>query len=207
MPNVSKKKPAKTPSTRAAKPAAGKKPPAKKPAAKKAPAKKPAATKAPAAKQPAAARKPAAKPRAPREALTVDARRKLLKPRSDYDDLVAQVAIHWEQDPGLRVPGLTPARLRKLARDAERAVLRETALRAKLERQIAAVYDARLLAEDAVWRAVLDVNAAVKLFARSDENLPERFAFLTAALGSTREPSEPTPPAPAPEPPKPAPVA
>lgn len=139
--------------------------------------------------------KRAAKPRATKKALTVDARRKLLKPRTDYEQLVEQIAVHWEQNPVLRVPGLTAARLRKLARDALRAVTKETSLRAKLERQIDAVYDARLLAEDGVWRAVLDVNAAVKLFARSDETLPERFSFLTDALTSVRGVSEPIEPA------------
>jgi len=34
----------------------------------------------------------------------------------------------------------------------------------------------------------------VKLFARSDEKLPERFAFLTDALTSTRGASGPTEP-------------
>jgi hypothetical protein len=186
-PAAAKAKPAATkakPAAAKAKPAAAK----AKPAAAKA---KPAAAKA----KPAARKaKPAA--REPRATLTAEARRKLLKPRTDYDTLVEQIAIHWEQDAALRVPGLTAARLRKLARDAERAVTRESTLRAKLERQLSLVYDARLVAEDAVWRAVLDVHAAVKLFARSDESLPERFAFLAEALGAGREPAapEPTPP-------------
>jgi len=180
------------PATR--KPASAKKPAtAKQNAAKKsaATAKKPAAP----AKKPATSAKkvpgPARKPRVAKKALTAEARRKLLKPRTDYEQLVEQVAVHWQQNPVLRVPKLTAARLRKLARDALRASTKETSLRAKLERQIETVYDARLLAEDAVWRAVLDVNAAVKLFARSDETLPERFAFLTDALTSSRGPSAP----------------
>jgi len=165
--------------------------------APKSPAKKTASAKKATAQKQNPVKKPAAlakKPRAAKKALTADARRKLLKPRTDYEQLVEQVAVHWQQNPVLRVPKLTAARLRKLARDALRASTKETSLRAKLERQIETVYDARLLAEDAVWRAVLDVNAAVKLFARSDEKLPERFAFLTDALTSTRGASGPTEP-------------
>jgi len=200
------KKTTHTTTKKAPKPATRKPASAKKPATTKqnaarksaATAKKPAATAKKPAKKPATSTRkppgPARKPRAAKKALTADARRKLLKPRTDYEQLVEQVAVHWQQNPVLRVPKLTAARLCKLARDALRASTKETSLRAKLERQIETVYDARLLAEDAVWRAVLDVNAAVKLFARSDETLPERFAFLTDALTSSRGPSAPAEP-------------
>lgn len=160
--------------------------PAKSVAKKAAPKKKPAAKPPSAPKRKAAVSKPS---------LSADARRKLLRPRSDYAELVEQVAVQWDQNRVLRVPNLTASRLRKFSRDAQTAVSKETALRAKLDRQLQAVTDARLRAEDNVWRAVLDVNAAVKLFARSDETLPERFSFLTEALTSARATVEPAEPA------------
>lgn len=184
-----------------------KKPASKTPLApKKSPTKKAATTK-PAATKPTktkpATKKPATKkPAADKKALTVDARRKLLKPHTDYEKLVEQIAVTWEASRTLKVPNLSAARLRKLAADAQRAVAKETALRVKLEAKINAVYDARLLAEDGLWRAILDVNAAVKLFARSDETLPERFAFLSDDLTATRPAADPAAPA-APETPAP----
>jgi hypothetical protein len=183
------KKKSSTTAKKSTKPATKKPAPAKKPVAKKPAAKKPAATK------PVVAKKPAAKKPAAKKALTVDARRKLLKPHTDYEKLVEQIAVNWEESRVLKVPSLSAARLRKLAADAQRAVVKETSLRVKLEAKIDAVYDARLLAEDALWRAILDVNAAVKLFARSDETLPERFWFLSDALTGARPTADPGEPA------------
>lgn len=116
--------------------------------------------------------------------LTSEQRRKVLKPREGYEELLEQVARTWENAKSLRVPGLSVARLRKLLRDAERSAEKESAMRDKLERALRPLYDARLLAEEKAWRAVLDVNAAVKLFARSDPSLLDTFAFLVDALTS-----------------------
>jgi len=153
----------------------GSAPPAKSGAGKGKPAKKVPAG-APIAKK--VARTPAKVP----VALTTEARRKLLKPRENYDDLVERVARTWESVKALRVPGLSVARLRKLLKDAERAKTKEQTMREKLERALRPLYDGRLLAEDKAWRAVLDVNAAVKLYARNEPALAETFGFLTEAL-------------------------
>jgi hypothetical protein len=152
---------------------------------KKTSAKKPAAAQK-SAKKPAAKKKIAAKkaPRAkqPPTLLTTEQRRKLLKPRDDFDDLVERVARTWDTSSSLRVPNLSVSRLLNLLKRAKTAAQREQALREKMERSLRPLYDARLLAEHEVWRAVLDVNAAVKLFARSDPALGETFDFLPAAL-------------------------
>jgi len=116
------------------------------------------------------------------QALTTEARRKLLKPRENYDELLEKVARIWSENKSLRVPGLTVARLQKLLKNAERAKTKEAAMREKLERVLRPLYDGRLLAEDEAWRAVLDVNAAVKLHARRNPALAETFGFLTEAL-------------------------
>lgn len=147
--------------------------------------KQPAAKKKPAEVSNASAKKKAErKPAKPQVLLTTEQRRKLLKPREGFDDLIERVARTWENTRSLRVPGQTIQRLRKLLRDAQRAATREELAREKLERTLRPLYDGRLLAEDKAWRALLDVNAAVKLFARSDPSLIETFGFLTDALTS-----------------------
>ena len=158
---------------------------ASKVSAKKTSAKAPAPT----AKKSATKAKPTSHGAAPKKIerkpapqLTTEARRKLLKPRENYDDLVERIARTWESIKTLRVPGLTTARLRKLLKNAERAKTKEETTREKLERTLRPLYDGRLLAEDKAWRAVLDVNAAVKLHARNDPAIAETFAFLTEAL-------------------------
>lgn len=129
--------------------------------------------------------------------LSSEQRRRTLKPREGYPDLIERITRTWTSHKALRVPGLTTARLLKLLRDAERAADREAAAREKLETALRGLTDRRLLAEESMWRAVLDVNAAVKLFARSDPSLADTFGFLTDALSSTPGPkpaAEPEPP-------------
>lgn len=162
------------------------------PAAKKKPAKKSTAG----TKKTTKKAKPTAKPtphvaatkKSPRKTsppppqLTTEGRRKLLKPRDNYDELVERVARTWENATAMRVPGLSVSRLRKLLKDAMRARDKEQAMREKLERALRPLYDGRLLAEDKAWRALLDVNATVKLYARNNPALAETFLFLTEAL-------------------------
>lgn len=154
-------------------------------ASSKSVAKKSAAKAAlPSSKKSAGKSKPAVKkserPATPQ--LTTEARRKLLKPRENYDELLEKVARIWGENKTLRVPGLTVSRLERLLKNAERARTKEAAMREKLERVLRPLYDGRLLAEDEAWRAVLDVNAAVKLHARRNPALAETFGFLTEAL-------------------------
>lgn len=135
-----------------------------------------------AAAQPATAKKSPRKTTPPPPQLTTEGRRKLLKPRDNYDELVERVARTWENATAMRVPGMSVARLRRLVKDAMRSRDKEQAMREKLERTLRPLADARLRAEDKAWRALLDVNAAVKLYARNDPALAETFSFLTDAL-------------------------
>lgn len=131
------------------------------------------------------AKKVVAKKRATRAEVPVMSaaeRRRTLKAPKGYGDLAEKVLVQWELAPKLRVPELSPPRLRSLLRKAERAAAREAQMIADFEKKIAPVTDARLLAEQALWRGVLDVNAAVKLYARSDGALGDEFAFLSEAL-------------------------
>jgi len=101
-----------------------------------------------------------------------------LKPREGYDDLVTDIARVWQSEPALKVPALTPGKLRSLLKKAERTALREADAREAAERKLAKLYDERLLAEHALWRGVLDVRAAVKFFSRSQPAIADRFTFL-----------------------------
>lgn len=192
------KKPTKTPST-ARKPTAKKKSAAKKaPAKKKSAAKKKSiATKAPAKK------KSAAKRRAAPRILSVEERGKLLKPRTDFLDVLERVVREWDTYGALRAPGLTAAKLASLGKEAVRATERERAVEEALEHKLVPLADARRLAHDAAYRALLDTHAAIKLQARLDPGVNERFSFLSELVRNQAAPevTEPTPvaaPAPAP---------
>ncbi|MDB4931960.1 MAG: hypothetical protein JWM10_4444 [Myxococcaceae bacterium] len=163
-----------------------KKPTAKAKTAAKA-AKKPAVK----AKKPAVkAKKPAVKRVAPPE-LSAKERQKLLKPRTDYGDVIEKVARAWEADPSLKVPGLTRAKLLSQWRAAKRAGEREDALRAKMEAKLRPLADARRLADDSAYRSLLDVHATVKLFTRTRPSVGEAYAFLAEHLTSARPEVEP----------------
>ncbi|AKF08758.1 hypothetical protein [Sandaracinus amylolyticus] len=152
---------------------------ATKKAPKKARAQKKSAKKAPVVKKRASK---------PREIVVMSAeeRRSKLKPRENYDEIVAQILRTLDAHPQVRVPGVRPSRLGKLARDAKKASEKEAALRDQLARKLAPIVDKRIRAEDEMWRAVLDVNAGVKPYARKDAVIGDAFAFLTEALAGTR---------------------
>lgn len=139
------------------------------------------------------AKKPAAKRAAPRE-LNTKERQRLLKPRTDYGDVIERVARVWEDDPSLKVPGLTRGKLLSQWRAAKRAADREDALRAKMEAKLRPLADARRLADDAAYRALLDVHAAVKLFTRTRPSVGEAYAFLADHLTSARPEAAPEKP-------------
>jgi len=130
---------------------------------------------APASKKKTAAR---AKP----AALSQEARRSLLKPREGAAALGEALAVTWSNERGLRVDDLSAPKLASLVRKARRAEARQTALAEKQARQMQPIRDARLSADDALWRALLDLRAAVGLRARKDPTIEERFAALIDAL-------------------------
>lgn len=148
----------------------------------------------PAAKAAKSTKKPTKKPAVKREAapeLSAKERQKLLKPRTDYGDVIEKVARAWEADPSLRVPGLTRAKLLTQWRAAKRAGEREDALREKMEARLRPLADARRLADDTAYRSLLDVHATVKLFARTRPSMSEAYAFLAEHLTNARPEAEP----------------
>src|SRR5688500_1623355 len=89
------------------------------------------------ATKPATKKQTAAKPAAPRAKktpvlLTTEQRRKLLKPRDDFEDLVEQIARTWNTARALRVPGLSAPRLLSLLKRARAAAEREQTMREKM---------------------------------------------------------------------------
>jgi hypothetical protein len=152
------------------------------------------------AKKPSrAAAKPANKParRAKKPAqptLTTDERRKLLKMRDDSDDVAERAATQWTARRDVRVKDLTPNKLVALVTKAKKAQQREQLVRAQLEAKLRPLQDARLLAEDVAYRALLDLHAQVKVLGRNDPSVLEAFAFLAEHVSGTREaPPEPSP--------------
>lgn len=147
---------------------------AKKRASKRTAKKKTATKKATTTKKKATARKRAA------PALTAAERSSLVRLPANADDLVEQLVRVWKNEGrALRAPGYSAAKLASLLAKASKAAQKDERLRARLEPQLVAATDARLVAQDALWRAVLDVYAMIKAQSRLSPELEPAFAFLT----------------------------
>ncbi len=117
------------------------------------------------------------------EVLTTEKRSELLRPPDGYDELVRQFIDTWKEHPSLRVTDLSARKLISLLAKSERAFEKESALQKKMEARMAPVRDARMMAEDAVWRAVLDAYAIAKAQGRRLPELDQAFAFFGDKLG------------------------
>ncbi len=128
------------------------------------------------------------KAKAPPRALTAAEKNRLVKPLTEWPNLVERLVKTWRSHGKLvRVPGITAAKLASLMRAAQRANEREDALRAKLEAQLAPLADARLRAEHEVWKAALDVYAMVKSASRTDPSIAAPFDFFSAAMSPKKK--------------------
>lgn len=147
---------------------------------------KKSATKAkPVAKKASGKSKSAAKP-VP-VAMTVEEKQRLLKPLTEFGDLVDRLVAVWgEHGKQVRVPGLTPGKLASKLRAAQRANKKEDALRAALEAKLQPLADARLRAEHDVWKNALDLYAMVKTASRTDPAIGKPFEFFAEALAKKR---------------------
>ena len=144
-------------------------------------------TRTPVAKAKTAKKK---KPRAVPDVLSLEERAKLLKPRTDFLDVLGRVTREWQNYRALRVPGLSAAKLASLAKKAARASEKEEAVAEAMQRKLVPLKDARRVAHDAAYRALLDTHAAIKLHARLDPGVVERFAFVTALVRNQPPPSD-----------------
>lgn len=144
-------------------------------------AKKAAKRKSARAKKPAAARLSAAE------------KAQLLKPGEDLDEIIAETLQAWELvAKKVRVPGLSPAKLRSLLKKALRDVERENALYAKQAAKLAPLTDARMKSSDAAYRAGLKVKRIADAIGDTDPAVAEAFASVGERFRRGGRP-EPTP--------------
>ena len=130
--------------------------------------------------------KSAAKP-APKRAkataarLTSDDRARKLYRGDDQNELVGEVLTAWELvATKVRVPGVTGARLRSLMKKANKATDKEAAIAAKQASKLAPLADARIVANDEVYRAALAVKRVADAIAATDPSVAEAFEKVTA---------------------------
>ena len=114
--------------------------------------------------------------------LTSDERARLMRPPSDFDEALASMAQALKKHRLVRVEGLSAAKLRSLATKAERTRGAEDAFRSAAEFKLRALADARMLAEDAAWRAALDVWDMAKSVGRRRPEILDAFDFMERYL-------------------------
>jgi hypothetical protein len=130
-----------------------------------------------------------------RPLLTDEAKTRLVRPPTEYPALVERSLAQWEENKStLKVANSSPATLRGMLRAARKARAKEEAVRAQFEKKLAPLADARLLAEDAVWRQTLDLYAVAKAQGRVLPQLIEAFAFLADVYKRTTKSEEPPKP-------------
>jgi hypothetical protein len=137
--------------------------------------------------------------RAPKP-LSAAERQRLLKPADGFTELAERFATAWTSNRGLKVPGLSPAKILTMLGRAKKASAREDALRRKLEEKLRPLQDARLQAEHDAWKMVLDAYAVAKAQARLAPEIGRAFSFMGDALTrrarGKEKPAEPEPQAP-----------
>ena len=112
-------------------------------------------------------------------ALAPDVRAALRRPPETYPQLVDQTVAAWTtHSRSLKLEGRSPQKLAALSRVAARARAKEQALRAKMEAQLRTLMDARMTAEDELWKQVLDVYRLVRAVAPIRPELTPAFSEL-----------------------------
>lgn len=131
------------------------------------------------------------------EAGLSDAQRaSLLRPPADYDDALNSVAAALEEHRAVKVHGASAAKVRSMAKAANRAWEKEDAYRRATEGKLRALEDKRMLAEDAAWRAALDVWDMAKSVGRRRPEVLEGFKFMERYIGGGGRPRNKPQPAP-----------
>jgi len=146
--------------------------------------------------KPAPAKKSAPAKKKPAVRLTQGGRAQLMRPREGFVEMIRDAVEAWESDGGkeLRVTGLTPAKLRSLARVAESASDREEKFRRALEDKLAPLVDARMIAHDAAWTGLLELHGAVRSL-KNKTRISETFAFVAEYFTPrTKKDDAPAPP-------------
>jgi hypothetical protein len=132
-------------------------------------------------------RRGSAAKKAPVAALTTVEKARLLKPLSNFEELVTNLVKNWRaHGREIRVPGLTPAALAAKLRRARRASDMEEALRTRLETRLQPLADKRLRTEHDVWKSALDLHAMIKAAARTNPAIATPFQEFAEALTRKR---------------------
>jgi hypothetical protein len=125
--------------------------------------------------------------------LTVDEKQQKAKPGDDLNEFVDEVLTAWAPvSTKVRVPDVSAARLRSLLKKAQKAGAKESALRAAQAEKLAPLVDARLIANDAVYRAALAVKRVADAVAETQPAVADAFAPVNERFKSgPRKASEP----------------
>jgi serine/threonine protein kinase HipA of HipAB toxin-antitoxin module len=117
--------------------------------------------------------------RAP-ERLSYEEKLTKLKPGDDLNELVQDILTAWSRvKRQVRVADVSPAKLSSLLAKAGRASRREAELVAAQQAKLAPISDARLVANDAVYRAALKVKRVADAVGATDTNVSDAFASVT----------------------------
>lgn len=114
--------------------------------------------------------------------LSAEQRAGLVKPPPNFEEVTESLATRLTRLKK-RVPTkIRPAELVRLLAKAKRARAREERVETQITERLLPLKDARLLAEDAAWRAALRVWHAIKFGSEDDPALMEHFEFFRQAL-------------------------
>ena len=121
-----------------------------------------------------------ARKKTPPPRLTTEEKLSKLKPGDDLNELVAEVATAWSLvSRKVRVADVSIAKLRSLGKKAQKAQTREAELAAKQGAKLAPVSDARIIANDAAYRAALQVKRIADAVGTTNPSVAEAFAGVT----------------------------
>ena len=123
--------------------------------------------------------------------LSYDEKLRKLKPGDDLNELVQEILTAWSQvKRKIRVADVTPAKLGSLLAKADRASRREAALAARQQAKLAPLADARIVANDAVYRAALKVKRIADAVGATDTDVSEAFARITERFRRVPAPTD-----------------
>lgn len=142
---------------------------------------------------------PKSKPRAKKSAPRLDAaaRASMLKPGDSLNELIDDVLNAWALvRKKVRVADVSPAHLATLGKKATRATEKESALAAKQAAKLAPLTDARIIANDAAYRAALKVKRIADAVAETDQDVADAFASVSERFRNQGAPGTPVTTAP-----------
>jgi hypothetical protein len=128
--------------------------------------------------------------------LTVEEKQTKLKPGDDLNELIDETLTAWSLVARrVRVGDVSRAKLASLGKKAQKAQKREEDLAAKQAAKLAPLSDARIVANDAAYRAVLKVKRVADAVAASDTAVADAFAAVNSRFRRMPKPEPAAAPA------------